>query len=61
MKIKIRVAHKHGWETIIGDAPDGSDQECYRLPRNASRAEFWSKRLGVHVPETRGMIWTVGS
>lgn len=63
MKIKFRIATESDWLTMFGDAPDGSDQECYALSKEngeaASRAEFWSKKTGLQIPETRGMVWTV--
>jgi hypothetical protein len=63
MRIRIRLATADGWETIDGEAPDGSDVECYALPRvngeAACRAEFWTEKMGRHIPRTRGMIWTV--
>lgn len=61
VKIRVRVADAIDghWMTFIGDAPDGSDKECYALPGNASRAEFWSARLGQDIPDGRGLIWTI--
>jgi hypothetical protein len=63
MKISIRIAHETGWSTFIGNVPDGSDEECYRLPKvegeAASRAEFWSAQTGLNIPEGRGLIWEV--
>lgn len=59
MRIEINVATERGWLKFVGDAADGSDVECYALPKGASRAAFWSKRLGVRIPEGRAMIWRV--
>ena len=64
MRILIRVAVDEGWETIIADAPDGSDTECYALPKvdgePADRIAFWERKTGRTLPRGgRGMIWAV--
>jgi len=51
--IQIQVAVAHGWATFH----DGSDLECYQLPHHASRAEFWSHKLGQPIPDGRALIW----
>ena len=57
MHIQIQVAVAHGWATFHGDVPEGSDLECYQLPHHASRAEFWSHKLGQSIPDGRALIW----
>jgi hypothetical protein len=60
MIIQVRVAVSSGWLTFTGHAPAGSDRECYGLPSGASRAAFWSARMGYDIPDGRGLIWQVG-
>lgn len=50
LHIRIRVATADGWLTFGGDVPDGSDLLCYSLPKAASRADFWSAKLGMKIP-----------
>jgi hypothetical protein len=58
MRVLIRVAVDDGWETIIADVPDGSDTECYALPK-VDRFQFWESKIGQPLPRGRGMIWAV--
>lgn len=60
MVIQVRVAVSDGWLTFTGYARDGSDRECYKLSAGASRADFWSARMGYAIPDGRGLIWQVG-
>ena len=55
--IQIQVALADGWATFHGGVPDGSDLECCKLPHQASRAEFWSHKLGQPIPDGRALIW----
>lgn len=59
MLIEVRVAVENGWLKFLGDAPEGSDLECYALEKKASRADFWSKKLDYDIPNGRGLIWEV--
>jgi hypothetical protein len=61
MQVQVQVAVAHGWISFHGDVPDGSDQECYHLPHQASRAEFWSHKLGQQIPDGRALIWEIGT
>jgi hypothetical protein len=63
MQVQIRIATAAGWQTIVASAPDGSDVECYALPRAngevADRAAYWSRKTGRAIPRGRGLIWSV--
>jgi hypothetical protein len=63
MLIEVRVSTESGWQVFRSEVPDGSDQECYVLPKingqPACRAEFWSNKFGRPMPKGRGLIWEV--
>jgi hypothetical protein len=57
MRVKVSVCHPEGWETFGGDVADGSDRECYALPKDACRAAFWSGKLWITIEPGRALIW----
>lgn len=57
MQIVVRVATAIGWNTYYGDVPDGSDLECYALPKERSRSRFWSDKMGRTIPEGKALVW----
>lgn len=59
MVVIISIADGRGWETHRCEVPDGSDAECYALPKGASRAEFWSQKTGLKFEDGRALIWEV--
>ena len=63
MRIVVRVATDTGWLTYPGDVPNGSDQECYVLPKingeSQCRAAYWSRKMGVQIPAGRSLVWHV--
>lgn len=59
VEVRVAIALDGSWQKFRGPVPDGSDTECYALPLRASRAKFWGKRLGMEIPDGRGLIWEI--
>ena len=58
MQVRISVCGDDGWKTVVATAPDGSDQDCYALPKSADLLAFWQQRTGHEMPSgMRAMIW----
>lgn len=59
MKIEINICTEHGWSKGTYWAPDGSDQICYALPKDACRTEFWARQTGAPLRRGRVLLWKV--
>lgn len=56
MKIKFFVS---SGESFGCDAPLGSDRDCYALPKDADRFEFWRQKTGDDRIRGHAMVWEV--
>jgi hypothetical protein len=56
MKIKFFVS---GGEQFECDAPFGSDKDCYALPKDADRFEYWRQKTGDERIRGHAMVWEV--
>lgn len=56
MKIKFFVSNGESFEC---DAPFGSDKDCYALPKDADRFEFWRRKTGDERIRGHAMVWEV--
>lgn len=63
MKVAVYVCNDTGWHEITGECPEGSDVECYNLPKSKgqplSRLVYWRKRIGVEIPDGHSVLWEV--
>lgn len=57
MIVSIKICWKGRWHEVRSWAPDGSDEECYALPRGADRIRFWSRKIAQPLPQGHAMIW----
>lgn len=46
-------------DRFIADAPEGSDLECYALPKDADRFAFWRRKTGDDRIKGHAMVWQV--
>jgi hypothetical protein len=58
--IELRVGNQYGWFSAVLRAPAGSDVECYALPKNACRLDFWNRKMGTpFTTPYRALVWRV--
>jgi hypothetical protein len=55
MRIRFFVSSGEQFELT---APDGSDAECKRLPREADRFAFWRRKTGDSRIRGHVMVWS---
>jgi hypothetical protein len=59
MRVAIDICGTDGWKTFEGDGPDGSDRECYALPKTECRIAFWSAHMNLKLPGGHAVIWRI--
>lgn len=59
MKVSWRACGENGWQSMVFNAPDGSDHDCYALPKGSDTRMFWKERAGVDLPNGHAIVWEI--